>query len=49
MNKSDLIDAIAADAGITKAAAKLAFRKRRRYFEKRRKSISCWIWILVSI
>jgi DNA-binding protein HU-beta len=32
MNKSELIDAIAADAGITKAAAKLAlesfFRKR---------------------
>jgi nucleoid DNA-binding protein len=43
MNKSELIDAIAADAGITKAAAKLAlesFLGNVRNFENRWKSIA---------
>jgi DNA-binding protein HU-beta len=52
MNKSELIDAIAADAGITKAAAKLAleswFFDFWGQFEKRRKSIFSRIRIMVG-
>jgi DNA-binding protein HU-beta len=42
MNKSELIDAIAADAGITKAAAKLALESflGNANFENRWKSIA---------
>jgi nucleoid DNA-binding protein len=53
MNKSELIDAIAADAGITKAAAKLALESFLgnvgSHFEKRWKSIFSRFRILVSI
>ena len=51
MNKTELIDAMAADAGISKAAAKKALESFLGSvsvnFEKRRTCISSWIWIMV--
>ena len=53
MNKSDLIDAMAADAGVTKAAAKKALESflgnvQSSLKKGNRVSLS-WFWFLVSI